>query len=129
LAAPQVVFEDEPFHVEHLARHPFRAFEPVKRQPSTEAWFSEQSPPSAERVRSREPRCCRTIFLSSSVTICRLSRHALRASSRPVQGAPLIQVKASRPSVPSNKPHRIIDVVPAEAVPVERLHPRFHDAA
>lgn len=47
LAALEAMFADEPFHVEHLARYTFTEFEPVKRQPWAEAWFSEKAPSSA----------------------------------------------------------------------------------
>ena len=37
------MFEEEPFHVENLASYTFREFQPVKRQPWAEEWFSETS--------------------------------------------------------------------------------------
>src|SRR5271154_2572051 len=37
------MFEEEPFHVEKLASVTFREFQPVKRQPWTEDWFSGKS--------------------------------------------------------------------------------------
>jgi uncharacterized protein YciI len=37
------MFEEEPFNAEKLASYTFREFNPVKRQPWTEEWFSEKS--------------------------------------------------------------------------------------
>jgi uncharacterized protein YciI len=36
----EALFNDEPFNAEKLARYTFTEFNPVKRQPWTEQWFS-----------------------------------------------------------------------------------------
>jgi uncharacterized protein YciI len=40
LAELEALFASEPFHQEQLASYRFTEFEPVKRQPWTEDWFS-----------------------------------------------------------------------------------------
>jgi len=41
------IFKEEPFRVEKLARHRIKQFDPIKRQPWTEAWFNGESDFSA----------------------------------------------------------------------------------
>ncbi len=43
MAELRSMFDEEPFNVEKLARYTFREFQPVKRQPWTERWFSEET--------------------------------------------------------------------------------------
>ncbi len=40
----EALFADEPFHKEQLASYRFTEFEPVKRQPWTEDWFTASAP-------------------------------------------------------------------------------------
>jgi uncharacterized protein YciI len=41
MAALQAMFADEPFYAENLASFTFKEFQPIKRQPWTDAWFQE----------------------------------------------------------------------------------------
>ncbi len=43
MADLKTMFEEEPFKIAKLASYTFKEFEPVKRQPWTEGWFSEKA--------------------------------------------------------------------------------------